>query len=87
MFVILVYDVGAKRVGKVMKTAKKYLNPVQKSVFEGFLTESKITKMKAEIFKIIDPEHDSVMLYKLGSVRFAEKEELGIVGNDDCYFL
>lgn len=87
MFIILVYDVSAKRVGKVMKTAKKYLNPVQKSVFEGFMTESKIAKMKSEIFKIIDPEFDSVTLYKLGSVRFAKKEELGIAKNDDCYFL
>lgn len=87
MFVILVYDVGSKRVGKVMKTAKKYLNPVQKSVFEGFMTEGKIGKLKAEIMKIIDPEHDSVMLYKLGSMRFAEKEEIGIAKNEDLQFL
>lgn len=87
MFVILVYDVGSKRVGKVMKTVKKYLTPVQKSVFEGFLTESKTEKMKAEIYKIIDPEHDSVMLYKLGSMRFAEKEEIGIVKKHGDLFL
>ncbi len=87
MFVILVYDVGSKRVGKVMKTVKKYLLPVQKSVFEGFITESKIGKLKSEIKEIIDPEHDSVTVYKLGSMRFAEKEEIGIVKNEEPYFL
>ncbi len=70
-----------------MKTVKKYLNPVQKSVFEGLLTESKIEKLKSEIFKIVEPERDSVIIYRLGSVRFAEKEEIGIVKNGEPYFL
>ncbi len=87
MFVILVYDVGSKRVGKVMKTAKKYLFPVQKSVFEGYITESKLEKLKAEIINIIDPEHDSVMLYKMGSMRFAEKEEIGVIKNKEPFFI
>lgn len=87
MFVIFIYDVGSKRVGKVMKTAKKYLIPVQKSVFEGYITESKLGKLKAEISKIIDPEHDSVMIYKMGSMRFAEKEEIGIIKNADPFFV
>lgn len=87
MFVIFIYDVGSKRVGKVMKTAKKYLIPVQKSVFEGYITESKLGKLKAEISKIIDPEHDSVMVYKMGSMRFAEKEEIGIIKNADSFFV
>lgn len=87
MFVIFIYDVGSKRVGKVMKTAKKYLIPVQKSVFEGYITKSKLGKLKAEISKIIDPEHDSVMVYKIGSMRFAEKEEIGIIKNADPFFV
>ena len=87
MFVIFIYDVGSKRVGKVMKTAKKYLIPVQKSVFEGYITESKLGKLKAEISGIIDPEHDSVMVYKMGSMRFAEKEEIGIIKNADSFFV
>ena len=35
MYVILTYDVGAKRVSKVMMTCRKYMVHVQKSVFEG----------------------------------------------------
>ncbi len=87
MFIISIYDVGSKRVGKVMKTAKKYLIPVQKSVFEGYITESKLGKLKVEISKIIDPDHDSVMVYKMGSMRFVEKEEIGIVKNADPFFI
>ena len=35
MFVIMVYDVNQKRVAKVLKIARKYLNWVQNSVFGG----------------------------------------------------
>lgn len=87
MFVILVYDVAAKRVGKVMKTTKKYLVPVQNSAFEGVITESKLERLKKELAAIVDPEHDSVIIYKLGSVTYAKKEELGKVKTEDPYIL
>ena len=64
MFVILAYDVQAKRVAKVMKTVKKYLLPIQKSVFEGYLTEAQVKQLKKELLSCIDPEHDAVVLYK-----------------------
>lgn len=53
MFVVLTYDVGVKRVSKVMKACRKYLVHVQKSVFEGSVTEAKLEKMKRELQKII----------------------------------
>lgn len=77
MFVILIYDVASKRVSKAQKLAKKYLSPVQKSVFEGFITESKTEKLKGEFLSLIDTETDLVIIYKFGSLRFAEKQELG----------
>ena len=40
MFVILTYDIGAKRVSKIMKICRKYLLHVQRSVFEGNITRS-----------------------------------------------
>ena len=46
MFVILVYDVKAKRNNKILKTCRKYLRHVQKSVFEGNLTEAKLKRLK-----------------------------------------
>lgn len=39
MFVILTYDISSARDARVRKTVKKYLLNVQKSVFEGYLTE------------------------------------------------
>ena len=39
MFIILVYDIDVKRVGKVLKKCREYLNWVQNSVFEGEITD------------------------------------------------
>lgn len=46
VFVILTYDVNQKRVGKVCKVCKKYLHHVQKSVFEGEITEARLKQLK-----------------------------------------
>ena len=46
MFVIVVYDVGSKRVSRIMKTCRKYLSHKQKSVFEGMITEAQLKKLK-----------------------------------------
>lgn len=63
MFVILCYDVSAKRLPKLTKTAKKYLYPMQNSVFEGHLTPSQLKHLQNEIQVRIDPAKDSVLLY------------------------
>jgi hypothetical protein len=49
MYLILVYDVGQKRVGKVCKTLRKHLNWVQNSVFEGEVSEADLRKIQMEI--------------------------------------
>ena len=48
MFVIVTYDVSTKRVSKVMKICRKYLMHIQRSVFEGMITESKMNKLKQD---------------------------------------
>ena len=40
MYVIITYDVGVKRNSKVLKICRRYLLHVQKSVFEGHITET-----------------------------------------------
>ena len=45
MYVILVYDCGEKRVGKMLKLCRKYLNWIQNSVFEGEIIEVKLKKL------------------------------------------
>lgn len=83
MFVILVYDVNAKRTNKVMKACRKYLIHVQRSVFEGKITEAKLEKLKKEIKKICH-EEDSVMIYKFDSLKYSTKEVIGqIIVNDN----
>ena len=48
MFVIIVYDVGEKRVAKALKTCRKYLNWVQNSVLEGEISDVNLKKLRAE---------------------------------------
>ena len=77
VFVILVYDVGVKRVGKVLKIARKYLIHVQKSVFEGILTQAKLDRLMYEIESIIDVLHDTVVIYTFDSLKYSQKLAIG----------
>lgn len=79
MFVILSYDINQKRVGKAMKICRKYLVHVQRSVFEGTITESKLKSLKRELEKVIDTNVDSVCIYEMESVKYTGKEQIGIV--------
>ncbi|NLL52512.1 MAG: CRISPR-associated endonuclease Cas2 [Peptococcaceae bacterium] len=78
MFVILVYDVGEKRVAKVLKRCRKYLNWVQNSVFEGEISETNLTKLKMELNRIIVPDEDSVIFYTMRTTRYSEREIMGL---------
>lgn len=77
MFVVLAYDVGSRRVSKVLKIVKKYLSPVQRSIFQGFLTESKCEKLKRELGAVILPENDSVIIYKMPGTELMTVDEIG----------
>lgn len=69
MKIILVYDIelkeqkDQKRLNNIKKIARKYLYHVQKSVFEGELTEAKLYAMKKEILEHVDKYNDSIILY------------------------
>ena len=79
MYVILSYDVRAKRAAITRKIVRKYLRPVQRSVYEGSITESRLERLKEELFRKLDCEEDSVRIYKLQSLRYAELDQLGVV--------
>lgn len=79
MYVILTYDIRQKRVAKVHKICKKYLNHIQRSVFEGNITEAKLNNLKRELTSLIMPQFDSIIIYRLDSVKYAMKEQLGLV--------
>ena len=83
MFVIVTYDVSVKRVAKVMKTCRKYLTHVQKSVFEGMITEGKLALLKEELEKRIVPIEDAICIYKIDNLKFTSKEKIGTVKEHD----
>ncbi len=79
MFIILCYDVKQKRVGKVLKTCRKYLHHIQKSVFEGTITESKLKHLKYDLKEIINTDEDSICIYRMESTRYTMKEQIGLL--------
>jgi len=86
MFVIVTYDVDVKRVDKVRKTLRKYLNWVQNSVFEGEISISNLAKCKAELSEIIG-DSDSIYFYEFRNPYVLEKKVLGIRKNFTDEFL
>ena len=78
MFVILVYDINVKRNNKMLKICRRYLNHVQKSVFEGVITEAKLNRLKDEIKKVICKEEASVAIYAFETLKYSSKEVIGL---------
>ncbi len=71
MKIILIYDIALdnkkdqKRLRRIKEISRRYLIHVQKSVFEGELTMSKLAKLESELKSVIDKERDSVIIYQL----------------------
>ncbi|MBU5255848.1 CRISPR-associated endonuclease Cas2 [Tissierella praeacuta] len=91
MYVILVYDIladdnGSRVSRNTFKICKKYLTHIQKSVFEGNLTELNYMKLKTELNKHIRKDKDSVLVFKSRDERWLEKDYLGIVDEKTSNF-
>lgn len=82
MYIVLVYDVsqedhGTKRWSKIFKTCKRYLTHIQKSVFEGEISRAQLASLQQELKQYIDPELDSVILFKSRQEKWMDKEFWG----------
>ncbi len=77
MYVIAMYDVGQKRVGKMLKLCRRYLNWIQNSVFEGEITEVKLLELKHSAMLIMDEETDSLIIFKTRQEKWLDKEIVG----------
>ncbi len=77
MYVILVYDMGEKRVGKMLKHCRKYLNWIQNSVFEGEITDVKFKEMIGQAEKIMKKDEDSLIIFKSRDQRWLDKQIVG----------
>lgn len=78
MFVILVYDVGEKRVAKALKTARKYLYWVQNSVLEGEISDANFRRLKDELKKLSDENTDSFIFYTFRTTKYYDREIIGL---------
>lgn len=87
MYVILVYDMGQKRVGKMLKLCRRYLNWIQNSVFEGELTEVQLKELLYESGRIMKDDEDSLILFKNRDQKWLEKQVVGVERQSTDNFL
>lgn len=81
MYIILVYDMGEKRVGKMLKLCRKYLNWIQNSVFEGEISEVKLKELTLKAEKLMKKEEDSLIIFSIRTEKSLEKQ---IIGKERC---
>lgn len=84
MYIILVYDIvitdryGARILNNIFKICKQYLTHIQKSVFEGELTETLLQELKYKINQYIRKDRDSVIIFEISNTKKLHKTILGI---------
>ena len=77
MYVILVYDFGEKRVSKMLRLCRRYLNWIQNSVFEGEISEARLKELLILAKDFMKPDVDSIILFKGASQISMDKEIIG----------
>lgn len=87
MYVILVYDIGEKRVGKMLKLCRRYLHWIQNSVFEGEITEVKLRELLQKAQSFMRPSEDSVIIFSSREERWLNKQIIGREKNSLDNFL
>lgn len=87
MYVILVYDVGEKRVAKMLKLCRRYLNWIQNSVFEGLLSELQLKELIHQARQFMDEQHDSLIIFSSRNERWLDKQVIGQERNTLDVFL
>lgn len=76
-----------KRMGKMLKLCRQYLNWIQNSVFEGELTEVQLKELvyRAKEFMIAD--EDSFIIFSSREKRWMDKQIIGLELNKPDQFL
>jgi CRISPR-associated protein Cas2 len=69
---------GQKRVGKMLKLCRKYMNWIQNSVFEGEMTEVQLKELLFEARRIMNEDEDSLILFKNRDKRWLDKQIVGV---------
>lgn len=63
MFVLVTYDVPAKRTRIYRKLLRRHLEHIQYSVFYGDITEGQLVAIQNEIESVLEPD-DSVYIFE-----------------------
>jgi len=87
MYIIVVYDIEQKRVAKVCKYLRQYLNWVQNSVFEGEVTDAKFKEITMGLKKRVKREKDSVLFYRMRDKSVMKREIMGVDKNPTDTFI
>ena len=85
MLILVSYDIpDDRRRTRLAHTLKDFGERVQYSVFECRLDENQLAHLRSRMAKLIEPEEDSVRLYRLCAecVRQIEIQGLGVVKQD-----
>lgn len=77
MYVILVYYFGEKRVNKMLKLCRRYLNWIQNSVFEGEISEARLKELLMQSDKFMKKSEDSIIIFRGSSQTSIEKQIVG----------
>lgn len=87
MYYLVIYDIAsAKRLPKILKICRKYLNWVQNSSFEGELTKTQYLSLQAELKTKINKKEDSVIFYQVRTPEVVNKIILGKEKNEISIF-
>ncbi|SDD32881.1 CRISPR-associated endonuclease Cas2 [Williamwhitmania taraxaci] len=77
MYIILVYDMGEKRVGKMLKLCRRYLGWIQNSVFEGEISEVQLKELILLAKEFMNLEEDSLIIFQSRESRWLDKQIVG----------
>lgn len=66
----------------MLKLCRRYLNWIQNSVFEGEITGVKLKELIHEAKQIMEPEKDSIIVFKSREERWLEKQIIGKEKNE-----
>jgi CRISPR-associated protein Cas2 len=84
MRVLVTYDVstatveGERRLRRVARACVDFGQRVQKSVFECSVTETQLEKLRRRLLGEIDPEADSLRIYRLPETLEPSREVYGV---------
>jgi CRISPR-associated protein Cas2 len=79
LYVVVCYDiVSDRRRARLLKRLKGYLPHVQKSVFEGEVSDAHLVNLRRLIAEEIDPTEDTVRIYHQCGRCIPATEVLGI---------